>query len=527
MTQKNEKTCPPEDVVENTDDGFAEDSFEETPESQLESHSSSRARLITKKISQRFLDAVHTIALERSLTERDTFALRNINPLKIIIAYSGGRDSTALLNVAAWAFKRRYQTEIASITAVHVHHGISENADSWAEHCQQFAQSLGIDFRLEKVFISKASPSGIEASAREARYRALYAAADELGADAIFTAHHMDDQLETFLIQWMRGTGIEGLSGIPVSRLIQNQKKTSVSLCRPWLDITREEINTYIEAKKLCYVEDESNSDSHYVRNLIRNEVFPLLEKARLGWKNSAFRTMNNIALASSVLKNVAKDDCESCEDAKKKALSIQKLRELSPERQALTLRFWLNKAGIRSPNKARLEETLTQIRETSTDTKLTIRFGGKEMRRWGDRLVLIDSTFKNNFADLDVTIHWNGEESIEVPIWQGKLRFETCIENEEGFDAELLRSGTIYLRARRGGEKLKLHSLRPSRNLKHLYQEAQIPTFEREKLPLIWLDKELIYVAGLGSEIRLLADADLIHNRVRLVWIPNKSLLD
>ena len=481
---------------------------------------------LSKKLTAKFLDSVHALALERSFTEGESFALRSVNPLKIIVAYSGGRDSSALLNVAACALKRANQTELASITAVHIHHGLSENADSWAEHCEKVAQGLGIGFRLEKVFVPRASAFGIEASAREARYRALYAVAEEIGADAIFTAHHMDDQLETFLIQWMRGTGLEGLAGIPTTRHLK-KKTCSVTVCRPWIDVTREEIDSYVKENALSFVEDESNTDTHYVRNLIRNEVFPILNEARSGWKTSAFRTIRNIAAASRVIKELAQGDVTEVQDATGKALSIEKLRQLSPERQALTLRLWLNEAGIRSPNKAKLEETLTQIRETSTDTKLAIRFGGKEMRRWGDRLVLIESTFKKSFKDLDVALDWNGEESIEIPLWQGELHFQICKANEDGFDAEFLRSGKIFVRSRRGGEKLKLHPLRPSRNLKHLYQEAQIPAFEREKLPLVWLDKELIYAAGLGSEIRLLADADLIHNRIRLVWIPNKTLLD
>ncbi len=482
---------------------------------------------LSRRLLAKFLDSVHALALEKSFTEGESFALRSVNPLKIIVAYSGGRDSSALLEVAAQAFKRANQTEIASITAVHIHHGLSENADSWAEHCEKRAQSLGVGFRLEKVFVPRASAFGIEASAREARYRALYAVAEEIGADAIFTAHHMDDQLETFLIQWMRGTGLEGLAGIPTTRSVKKSTKNTVTLCRPWIDVTREEIDRYVKEHELPFVEDESNADSHYVRNLIRNEVFPILDSARAGWKTSAFRTISNIAAASRVIKDLARDDVRDTKEASGKALSVEKLRRLSPERQALTLRLWLNEAGIRSPNKAKLEETLTQIRETSTDTKLAIRFGGKEMRRWGNRLVLIESTFEKSFKDLDVAINWQGETSIEIPIWQGELHFEACKENEEGFDAEFLRSGTIYVRSRRGGEKLKLHALRPSRNLKHLYQEAGIAPFEREKLPLVWLGKELIYVAGLGSEIRLLADADLIHNRVRLVWVPNKTLLD
>ena len=99
--------------------------------------------------------------------------------------------------------------------------------------------------------------------------------------------------------------------------------------------------------------------------------------------------------------------------------------------------------------------------------------------------------------------------------------------EGEEGFEVDALKAGSLHLRARRGGEKLKLYALRPSRNLKHLYQSAKIPPFERVKLPLLWLNETLIFAAGLGSDIRHFAETDLVHNRVRLVWVPHKNLLD
>ncbi len=148
-------------------------------------------------------------------------------------------------------------------------------------------------------------------------------------------------------------------------------------------------------------------------------------------------------------------------------------------------------------------------------------------MRRWGNRLVLIDSTAKRPYEELDCTISWKGEDAIAVPAWGGVLRFEICKDGEDGFDAEFLKKSPLQICKRKGAEKIKLQALRPSRNLKYLYQERDIPPFERERLPLVWVGKDLVYAAGLGSEVRLLADADLIQNRIRLVWIPDKSLLD
>ncbi len=496
-------------------------------EKMLKKSAGKPSRSTPKKLTEAFLAAVRDVAQKHSQSETSDFSLHAVNPVHILIAYSGGRDSSALLHTAAKCFHKAGQSEIASVTAVYINHGLSKNAEDWAEHCRTESARLRLPFRAETVYVPKTSPDGIEAAARQARYRALFRIAREIRADAIFTAHHLDDQLETFLIQWMRGAGLDGLSGLATSRPLTPSASDGVMLCRPWLSITRNEINTYAARSHLNFIEDESNGDNRFLRNLIRNDVFPILEQARPGWKEAAFRSVGLIAQASHVLKELSIEDTQTALADDGKALSIEKLRRLAPERQALVVRHWLAEGGIRFPNKAKLEETLRQIRESCTDTKLAIRFESKEMRRWGDKLILTDSTVKRHCDALEVALHWNGEKRLSIPAWNGVLCFEQCAASEPGFDAELLKKGTLRIRARQGGEKLKLHPFRPSRNLKHLYQAADIPSFEREKLPLVWLNETLLFAAGLGADVRLYADAELIQNRIRFVWIPDKSLLD
>lgn len=481
----------------------------------------------TRALTEAFMDSVRRLALLRAQTPESDFSLSSVNPVRIVIAYSGGRDSTALLSVAAECFGREHQSEISAITAVYINHGLSENAQKWGKICRNRCKKLGIDFQEISVYVSKASPQGIEAAAREARYRALYKVARELGADAVFTAHHLEDQLETFLISWMRGSGLEGLASLAPVRDLTVGKGEPVKLVRPFLHIRRQVINALVKERQLHYVEDESNADTHYLRNLLRNEVFPILAKARSGWQEAADRSIQNIAEASDIIKDLSVKDQRLCLNESDNSLSIKALRTLSQERQALVIRSWLRVNGIRYPNKAKLTETLRQIHESNTDTKLAIRFENKEMRRWGMKLILTNSAIKRPIAALDCDFVWNGESAISFPTWSGSIRFVPCKEGEEGFDAELLKKGKLQLRARRGGEKLKLYALRPSRNLKHLYQAAKIPPFERVKLPLLWLNNTLIFAAGLGSDIRHFAETDLVHNRVRLVWVPDKNLLD
>ena len=172
------------------------------------------------------------------------------------------------------------------------------------------------------------------------------------------------------------------------------------------------------------------------------------------------------------------------------------------------------------------LSEILRQLRQTHADTKMSFRIGGKELRRWGVNLVMVDPVTTPRGAELLMPIEWKGEECVVLAPWSGILKFVRCQGDEPGLDANLLREGKIEVRPRRGGEKIKLYRLRPSRNLKHLFQSVGVPSFERSKLPLIWINDRLVFAAGLGTDVRMYADPVLCPERVRLVWVPDKPLL-
>ncbi|WP_337389098.1 tRNA lysidine(34) synthetase TilS, partial [Duodenibacillus massiliensis] len=156
--------------------------------------------------------AVDAVAERRAASPAEVFCLRPVNPVRIVAAFSGGRDSTALVDILAKLYHKPHQTQIAEITVVHVHHGLSVNADAWAEHAKAMCEKWRLPLRIEKVYVNRQSPAGIEAAAREARYHTLKRIAHETNSDVIMTGHHLDDRIETFFIQWMRGAGPEGLS---------------------------------------------------------------------------------------------------------------------------------------------------------------------------------------------------------------------------------------------------------------------------------------------------------------------------
>ncbi len=485
------------------------------------------ARLRTA-LSERVVHTLELAAERQASDPLEHFSLEPVSPVRVLLAYSGGRDSTALADILSRLYHKPHQGLIASLKVVHIHHGLSQNADAWVDHARASCEKWDLPLITERVFVSRASGLGIEAAAREARYRALARIARDERANVILTAHHLDDRLETFLIQWMRGAGPEGLSAMSEVRPLESADPGSGTvLARPWLDVPRDMIESYCAKARLSWVEDDSNSDTHLLRNLIRAEIFPQLDKARSGWRQAAARSIGLVAQSAAVARSIGEEDVARCSAAGRgEALVIARLLELPLARQALCLRSWLAARGVRAPSKVRLEDTLRQVRETHNDSRLRIRIDGHEIRRWGANLVLCAVKPQPREAARDMELTWTGEEELPLPYWNGVLKFIPCAEDEDGFDAELLKKGRLAARARKGGEKIKLHRLRPSRNLKHLYQQSKIPAFERGGLPLVWLNGELIYAARLGAEVRALADRDLVKNRVRLEWVPDTPLL-
>jgi len=435
-----------------------------------------------------------------------------------VIAFSGGPDSTALLSLVG-ALRDARAPGFGRPRAVHVHHGLHRDADAWVSHCEQQCAALEIGLDVRRVRV-EGKGQGVEAAAREARYRALAGAARTLGAAAVLTAHHLDDRLETFLLQWIRGAGLEGLSAMVQQRAFEEAGEGNrIALVRPLLHVPRDRIERYLHQKALTYIEDSTNSDLRFDRNAIRLRVMPELGRLRSGFRSAAERSIELIAEGAEVLRWLAREDLQTClEGAPASMLRIDRLVSLPEVRRTLVLRQWLAQAGLPTPPRARLREALQQAVHASADARLLIRIGDRELRRHRGLLCL---HAPKNGAPAPHSVQWRGEAELAVPGWGGALVFTRT--NEEGFDWRWLCAEPLELRPRTGGERFKPHPTRPSKRLKQIFQDARIPEFERPGLPLVWRDGRLIYVAGVGPDVRMLvADGD----RVRIDWVGAARLL-
>jgi tRNA(Ile)-lysidine synthase len=397
------------------------------------------------------------------------------------LALSGGVDSCVLLAALLEAKK----TLSFDLQAVHVHHGLSPNADQWAEFCEMLCRRCEVPLLIDRVKVDKRSGLGIEASARNARYQALLKGQ----FDYLVLAHHQDDQAETFLLQLLRGAGLKGLSAMATEGADRR-------MIRPLLDISRQEIEAYAKFAQLSWIEDESNNDVSFDRNYCRHQVMPALEARFPAAKKTLARSAAHIAEAAALLEDLAALDAQTY--LVENALKLEALNNLPNSRAKNLLRWWLAQQHISMPSKDRLDALLLQLREAKSDARLKIQLDNIQVRRY-QGFVYVEP----EKLSLPISLCWQGEDSLMMPDGSA-LIFERTLG--QGLAIERLGGHKLRIVSRSGGERFKPDAARPSRTLKYLLQEANMPPWQRERLPLVYLDDALAVVPNVGVSCQMQA---------------------
>lgn len=286
---------------------------------------------------------------------------RHVRPAdRLAVGLSGGVDSVVLLHALATL------RPVAALAAVHVHHGLSPQADRWAAFCGAFAQRLGVAFVCARVEVERGSADGLEAAARRARH-GVFA---DIDADWIVLAHHRDDQAETLLFNLLRGTGLAGAAAMRAQR---------GKLLRPLLDSGRAEIEAYAVAHGLDWVEDESNRDTRHTRNFLRHRILaPLTQRFGTAAQNLAAAAAR-FAEAQELLDELARLDLGGGEDF---PVAVETLQALTEARARNALRFLLSQRGVKIPNEARLREGLRQMLAAGIDRHPAVMLGSHRLAR-------------------------------------------------------------------------------------------------------------------------------------------------
>ncbi|MBI1886899.1 MAG: tRNA lysidine(34) synthetase TilS [Nitrosomonadales bacterium] len=489
----------------------------------------------------------------------------------ILIGLSGGVDSVVLLHLLH-RLAPRFSWQLS---ALHVHHGISPNADTWADFCAGLCADFDVALQIERVDIAPLREHGIEAAARKLRHAAF----SGQKCDFVALAHHADDQAETLLLQLLRGAGVKGAAAMPLLA----ERAGSPSVLRPLLRCSRREILEYATTQGLRWIEDESNADDSYPRNFLRHRVLPLLEEKFPACRDTLARSAQHFAEASELLDDLARLDApdlfpspaggitsDLAVDVRQPSrmassfirgvrgegdelhLEISRLQSLSQPRAKNLLRWFLHGIGAPMPQTVQLDDMLRQLCDARQDAAVCVAYGRGydtlpekptvrgssrtaalpapegcappcpggywEVRRYQGRVYALRAPggFGRNFV-----LSWHGEEELDWPALGARVVFEQG--QGRGISLAKLRRAPVTLRLRQGGETLRPHPNAATRTLKNLLQEQHIPPWQRDRLPLLYCGDELVCAAGVAIAAEYQAVAD--EAGISLVLRPEQDV--
>lgn len=421
----------------------------------------------------------------------------------LLLAFSGGLDSTVLLDTLV-ALRDGHEALNGAVApllrAIHIHHGLSRRADCWAEHCANACRLYDVSFSTVRVRL-KVTPGGIEAAARDARYRALATAL--VGDEILVTAQHQDDQAETLLLALKRGSGPAGLAGMAVDAPFFDGRR----LLRPLLDCARSEIEAYARSRGLRWIEDESNANPRFDRNFLRLQI---LQPQRKRWPQFAAATARSAQLCAEQERLLDELLAETLDKLTHidGSLSLMDLKAMSDIRRAALLRRWLAGRGLRMPSRRQLTRLWQEVALSRRDAVAHIYLDDRQVRRFRDRLYIVPCFPR--LPDDGVILDWPPKHGrLILPAGIGTLLLHVgaitgTTVGDSGDTASLasvVRAPMAYERVsvRFGSAQglLYITGRRHGRRLKKIWQELNIPPWRRRRTPLLFYNEQLIAALG------------------------------
>lgn len=424
---------------------------------------------------------------------------------RIVVGFSGGMDSVVLLDALLEGLAGFDAGLKSRVRAIHINHQLSPSADAWQRFCEEFCAARSVPIRSRRVTLDPESAGNLEEQARDARY-AVFASllADE---DCLLLAHHLDDQVETFVQRLLRGAGIRGMAAMPQSRSLNR-----ACIQRPLLAFPRSDLEQFARSRKLQWVEDESNADTRFDRNFLRHQLLPLIERR---WPQYRERLHHSISIgkeAAALMAEIAAED-RAVVESRPGALELSALRKLSEPRRRNLLVYWLAASEMGQPSKsliARLSAMIEVGVEGQAERSKTpqIEHGGFLFFLLESCLCLIKAP---GGIDTEARYLWrSGAAEVALPE-NGRIHVRS-----EGMSSEV-GGRRIVVAYRRGGQKLRIRN-RGSKSLKNLLQENAVPPWLRSRQPLVFVDEEFACVPGIAVDEKFEA---LLGSEQAFVWEP------
>lgn len=429
-----------------------------------------------------------------SILSADSFlsALKELdNVNKFWIAYSGGMDSSVLLHLFYLNKEKiKPQREV-----LYVNHALQQESDDWAVFCQKQCEKYGFPF--SELKISEPCPKGesVEAWAREKRYQLIEEIMNP--NDVLFSGHHKDDQVETFFLQALRGAGVRGLSAMPLIK-----KKKHTFYVRPLLNYSREEIKHYAIEHELNWQEDKSNFDNRYDRNYFRHNLAAVIEEKWPAYRETISRLIEHQREARLMLDELAIEDINNAKHDDGISLDVNTIKLLSEARQKNLIFVWLEQLGLQIPGSRHIEKIISDIINSDLDKSPCVNWADVEIRRYKNTLYAFKAM--QNY-DIDTEFTWQPKSILTI--------FEETLMAKQakgvGISQSKVNEHGFIVRFRKGGEKIKPDNASHSKTVKQLFQERSVLPWYRNKIPLVYLNDELVAIPGFCVDKKYMAGKD------------------
>ncbi|MEO7432450.1 MAG: tRNA lysidine(34) synthetase TilS [Dokdonella sp.] len=404
--------------------------------------------------------------------------LATLPPGPILVAFSGGLDSAALLH----ALSRLDSARARGLRAVHVDHGIHDDSAQWAQRCREFADDCNVQIDVCAIEVLRTRGLGLEASARRARYGEIERLMTS--GEILALAHHRDDQAETVLLKLLRGAGPEGIGAMrPLRRLGPGLA------WRPLLGLPRAALREYAEQHRIRWITDPSNADPSIDRNFLRMQVMPRIMSRWPEAEASIAQSATWARAAAEFIEVEADRALARLQGLDPATLHFRDWLDMPQALRDPILRRWLRTLDLPEPTHYQAAELVRQLAEAGEDRQPCVRWPGAEVRRYRELLHALPPL---QVPPFDWVSAFDGGV-LALPMNLGTLRL---------VDAErrcAIVTDDLHVRFRRGGESLRLDAGGHTRELRDLFQEAGIPPWQRGRLPLVFeRDGGLLAVADL-----------------------------
>ena len=405
---------------------------------------------------------------------------------RFYVAFSGGMDSTVLLHAMVGLREQRH----LELTALHLDHGLQAESEGWSIHCSGICKEWDVPYESERIEVVPDKAIGVEASARKARYHWLQS---RMPGDTsyLLTAHHQRDQAETFLLNLLRGSGVDGLSASTAVMPLGPHR-----LVRPFLGVSQQAIDNYARNLKLEWITDPSNSDKRFRRNSIRETLIPVLKQIKPDAVEQVSTAIGNLQDVRILLDEIGAEDFATVVQTDhapidgSRGIVIGNLPDWSEQRFANLLRYWLRTLGYPVPDR-KLMARLQNWRAGNPRGTAILGHGDVQFRCFQGVLYVLPVLEEKPGIPERV---WNDPaKPLSMPEIGVRLscdsRLFSCIADDE-----------LVVRARQGGERLSSPGNGFSRDLRKYYQDRNIPPWLRFRLPLVFYNGELVAIPGLGQ---------------------------